>query len=190
MTVPYAPGANERKQTLANSESADFLPDSATRDDNDTGLADMSENGDMDAAAIASADSEPVGLLSGAPSNVFAIAVFSQSHAGPPCLRPELVSHHRFLAVPSSLVRRHVWRAIIRSSSVGMTHAEARLPVIVILGPPAAFAASSKCTPSHAACSHTRRRISAACSPMPAVKTSASSPPRAAASDPSSRLIR
>ena len=53
----------------------------------------------------------------------------------------------------------------------------------VILGPPVVFAASSISNPSHAACSQTRRRISAACSPMPAVKTSASRPPSAAASE-------
>src|SRR5450830_401609 len=60
------------------------------------------------------------------------------SHAAlaPLCL--DLISRFRFLTVPSSLVRRHVWRAIIKSSSVGMTHAEAALPVVVILGPPTA----------------------------------------------------
>ena len=41
-----------------------------------------------------------------------------------------------------------------RSSSVGMTQAEALLPVIVIFGSPAAFAGSSKFTPNHAAFSH------------------------------------
>src|SRR6478672_438266 len=101
----------------------------------------------------------------------------------------DLASGCRFFVVLSFVIRRHVWRAIIRSSSVGMTHAEALLPVVVSLGPPAVFAASSSDTPSHAASSQTRRLISGACSPIPAVKTTASNPPRAAASDPSSRLI-
>ena len=48
----------------------------------------------------------------------------------------------------------------------------------------------SSATPSQVALSQTRSRIGAACSPMPAVKTKASSPPSAAASEPSSRAIR
>ena len=62
-------------------------------------------------------------------------------------------------------MRRQVCRAIIKSSSVGMTHAEALLPDVEILGPLAAFAVLSSSSPSQDACSQTRRRISGACSP-------------------------
>ena len=58
-------------------------------------------------------------------------------------------------------------------------------------GPPAlAFASASSSMPSQAASRHTAPRIGTACSPMPAVNTSASSPPSAAASEPSSRPMR
>ena len=51
-------------------------------------------------------------------------------------------------------------------------------------------AARYSATPSHPACRQTRRRISAACSPIPAVNTMASSPPSAAAKEPNSRPMR
>jgi hypothetical protein len=59
-----------------------------------------------------------------------------------------------------------------------------------IRGPPAELAAASISTPSHAASRHTRSRMAAEFSPTPAVKTIASSPSSAAASEPSSRRMR
>ena len=53
-----------------------------------------------------------------------------------------------------------------------------------------ALAAGSISIPSQADRAHTCSRTAAACSPMPPVNTSASSPPSAAASEPSSRAIR
>src|ERR1700733_1966784 len=99
-------------------------------------------------------------------------------------------SDYQFCSVAPSSVRRHVCRAIIKSSLVGMTQAEVLLLGVVILAAPAVFAASSNSMPSHSAWLHARRRISGACAPIPAVKTSASRPPRLAASDPNSRPIR
>ena len=61
-----------------------------------------------------------------------------------------------------------------------MTHADTSLPSRVMRWPPAWLAASTSVTPSQAASRQTRARIAAACSPIPAVNTSASSPPRAA----------
>ena len=77
--------------------------------------------------------------------------------------------------------------AIIRSSFVAITHPVTRPPAPLRRGPPRVFAASSSSSPNHAASRQTRARIAAAFSPIPPVKTSASSPPRAAASEPSSR---
>ena len=85
---------------------------------------------------------------------------------------------------------RRVWRAIINSSFVRTTQAETLLSRELIRGPPASFAAASNSSPSHPAVAQARRRIKALFSPMPAVKTSASIPPSAAASEPSSRPIR
>ena len=83
-----------------------------------------------------------------------------------------------------------VWRAIISSSLVGITHTETLLAGALMRGPPAWLAAGSSSTPSQAASRQTRSRIAGACSPIPAVKTSASMPPAAAASEPSSRPMR
>jgi hypothetical protein len=83
-----------------------------------------------------------------------------------------------------------VWRAIISSSLVGMTYAATRLLLALIRGPPLALAAASRVRPNHPAFWITRSRMSTACSPMPAVNTSASRPPSAATSEPSSRPIR
>src|SRR5439155_19012257 len=75
-------------------------------------------------------------------------------------------------------------RAIISSSLVGITHAETRLPAREIRCPRHSLAASSSVSPSQAQASQMRRRITVECSPIPAVKTSASTPPRTAASAP------
>ena len=55
---------------------------------------------------------------------------------------------------------------------------------------PRSLAAGSTATPSQPSASQTRRRITAEFSPMPAVNTSASIPPSAAASEPISRTMR
>src|SRR5262249_52273190 len=83
-----------------------------------------------------------------------------------------------------------VCRAIMSSSLVGITHARTRLGPVLMRGPPRALAAASSSTPSHAAPWHTRSRMTAAFSPIPPVNTIASSPPSAAASEPSSRPMR
>ena len=88
------------------------------------------------------------------------------------------------------LSQSRVWRAIISSSLVGITHADTRLAAVLMRGPPRALAAASSSTPSHAASRQTRSRIAALFSPMPAVNTIASRPPSAAASEPSSRPMR
>ena len=80
--------------------------------------------------------------------------------------------------------------AIMRSSSVGITHTDTRDRDVEMRGPPARLAASSSSTPSHSARAQTRARISGEFSPMPAVSTSASIPPMAAAREPISRAIR
>src|SRR6185437_3760049 len=86
--------------------------------------------------------------------------------------------------------RRRVWRATIRFSLVGMTQAETPASGDEMRGPPAALAASSSTSPVQRASRQIRARIAAACSPIPAVKTSASSPPSAATREPSSRPTR
>src|SRR4029077_21232661 len=80
--------------------------------------------------------------------------------------------------------------AIINSSLVGMTQAETLLPAFEIRGPLAAFAFSSRSTPSQAQASLTRWRISAEFSPIPAVNTSASIPQSTAAKAPISLAAR
>src|SRR5262249_25357840 len=75
-----------------------------------------------------------------------------------------------------------VCRAIISSSLVGITQAETLLQGVDIRGPLPVFASASISMPSHAEASPIRRRISGEFSPMPAVKTSPSMPPRTAAS--------
>ena len=77
-----------------------------------------------------------------------------------------------------------MWRAIMSSSLVGMTQADTRLPVREMRGPLPPLAAGSIPTPSQAQASPMRRRISGEFSPMPAVKTRPSIPPRAAARAP------
>src|SRR6266404_1709768 len=95
------------------------------------------------------------------------------------------IAAHGLPHFPSST--RCVWRAIMSSSLVGTTHALTRLPAALMRGPPRALAAASGSIPSHAASRHTRSRIAGAFSPIPPVNTIVSSPPRAAASEPSSR---
>ena len=51
-----------------------------------------------------------------------------------------------------------VWRAIINSSFVGITHTATRLDAVLRRGPPAVFAWVSRSTPSQAACRHTAAR--------------------------------
>ena len=65
-----------------------------------------------------------------------------------------------------------------------------RLPGVVMRSALRALAAASSSMPSQAAARQTFSRTGAACSPMPPVNTSASSPPSAAASEPISRLMR
>src|SRR5208337_2945643 len=89
-----------------------------------------------------------------------------------------------------ALVSFTVCRAIMRSSSVGITHAETRLSALVMQGPPAVFARESNSMPSQAAFLQTCSRTEAECSPIPAVKTNTSNPPRAATKEPSSRPMR
>jgi hypothetical protein len=55
-----------------------------------------------------------------------------------------------------------VWRAIISSSSVGITQAATLLVPVLMRGPPRALALSSSATPSQATSRHTRLRMSAA----------------------------
>src|SRR5262249_26554660 len=83
-----------------------------------------------------------------------------------------------------------VCRAIISSSLVGITQTETLLCGLEIRGPLTTLAASSSSIPSHADASLIRLRISAEFSPMPAVNTSASTPPRTAASAPISLAVR
>ncbi len=126
---------------------------------------------------------------SGAPVTVARAGPCSDSAAAPVGVGALVVTFSPFGAVAPSSNRR-ACRAIISSSSVRITHAETLLAPVVIRGPPAPFAAGSSSTPSQAASRQTRSRIAGAFSPTPAVKTTASSPPSAAASEPSSRPIR
>ena len=80
--------------------------------------------------------------------------------------------------------------AIMSSSLVGMVHVETCEFAAEMRGPPAVFAAASTFTPTQAALPHTRSRMTTEFSPIPPVKTIASNPPKAAASEPSSRPMR
>ena len=95
-----------------------------------------------------------------------------------------------FIASCSGATACNVWRAIISSSLVGITQTATGLAAVLMRGPPERLAAASSSMPSQAASRQTRSRISGACSPMPAVNTSASMPCAAAASEPSSRPMR
>src|SRR5262249_46014126 len=68
-----------------------------------------------------------------------------------------------------------VWRAIISSSLVGITHAETLLWRVDMRGPLPSLASKSNSIPNHADSSHIPRRISGGFSPIPAVKTDAGS---------------
>jgi Uma2 family endonuclease len=82
----------------------------------------------------------------------------------------------------SPLTRPQVSLAICRSSSVGMTHTGTG-PALMQAGsfPTAWFRAVCSRIPRNSRPAQIRSRIAAECSPMPAVKATASSPPRAAA---------
>ena len=83
-----------------------------------------------------------------------------------------------------------MWRAIINSSLVGITHALTLLDGVEIRVRLPAFASRSRSIPSHADDSQMRRRISAEFSPIPAVNTNPSNPPKTAASAPISLVAR
>src|SRR4029450_11899329 len=89
----------------------------------------------------------------------------------------KLLARGRYVRTPARPSNDAVCRAIISSSFVGITHADTRLSGREMRGPPDAFASGSSSMPIHADASQIRRRISADFSPMPAVKTSASTPP-------------
>ena len=83
-----------------------------------------------------------------------------------------------------------VCRAIISSSSVGTTRTLRRLLGVETVAACAALAPVSSSAPSQPSRPTTRARISGLRSPMPAVNTSPSIPPMAAASAPASRTTR
>src|SRR5262245_7424434 len=83
-----------------------------------------------------------------------------------------------------------VCRAIINSSLVGITHTETLLVLVEIRGPLLSFDLLSSSIPNQADASQIRLRTSAEFSPMPAVNTSASSPPSTALSAPISFATR
>jgi hypothetical protein len=89
-----------------------------------------------------------------------------------------VMAHDYKLAGP---VSAQAWRAITLSSLVGMTHAETALSAWLMRGPWRWLAASSSARPSQARWRQMAARTGAACSPMPAVKTSASMPSSATA---------
>ena len=96
-------------------------------------------------------------------------------HVGAPwmSIRPRAIMP----AAPAAWRLCEVWRAIISSSLVGITHAETRLAGGADARPAGLrWPRRSSSTPSQAASRQTRSRIAGACSPMPAVKTSASMP--------------
>src|SRR5208337_1653663 len=64
-----------------------------------------------------------------------------------------------------------VWRAIICSSSVGITQIETLLLAAEMRSAPRELASGSRLMPSQRLLSQTRRRISGECSPIPAVNT-------------------
>ena len=69
-------------------------------------------------------------------------------------------------------------RAIITSSFVGITRTTTGAMLDEITGSPAALASAAKCTPKKLSPAQMRARISAEFSPIPAVKTRASTPLR------------
>lgn len=79
-----------------------------------------------------------------------------------------------------------VCRAIMRSSSMGITHTSGDVPFEEMSPFPFWFPFSSSVMPSRAAFVQTRLRISDEFSPIPAVNTSASNPPSVAVKAPSS----
>src|SRR5215208_6282293 len=77
-----------------------------------------------------------------------------------------------------------VCQATIRSSSVGTTRTVTAASSLEMTGACAALRSGSSRMPRNSRPSQTRSRTVAECSPMPPVKTRASSPPRAAAKAP------
>src|SRR5689334_2811676 len=108
-------------------------------------------------------------------------AVAEEDPLDPPGHHDTVADHraHRF-----ALTRRAVSRAIMSSSSVGTTRAwtgPGRLIRPPVIRPWAALAAGSSARPRKPSRASTRLRTRTLFSPMPAVKTSASRPPRLAA---------
>src|SRR5205814_10564811 len=85
--------------------------------------------------------------------------------------------------------KRQAARAIITSSSVGMTYTAAREAAAEITGMVAPLRSESIATPRNASPSQMRVRTTGACSPIPPENTSVSRPPSAAASAPMPFLI-
>ena len=79
-----------------------------------------------------------------------------------------------FLATLRDMVQRREER--LEGETPEVSDTDTLPPCRLIRGPPASLAASSRATPSQAASRQTRARIAAACSPIPAVNTSASRP--------------
>src|SRR3954447_7994677 len=90
-------------------------------------------------------------------------------------------------ARPSSVA---VYRAIMSSSLVGITHTETGLADAEIHGPLWPLASASRRTPNHSEDWQIRCLISGEFSPIPAVKTMPSTPPSTAASAPISFAAR
>ena len=81
------------------------------------------------------------------------------------------LEHFLLLSIQPPSTRR-VWRAIMSSSLVGITHAPVGLVAVLMRGPPLAFAASSSSTPSQRRVCGTRARtIDALSRRSPPVKT-------------------
>ena len=80
--------------------------------------------------------------------------------------------------------------AIIASSFVASTRTSTVLAGVLMQAALARFAAGSIRRPSHSSRAHAAARMAGACSPIPAVKTRPSRPPRAVISDPASVAIR
>src|SRR5689334_23772429 len=77
--------------------------------------------------------------------------------------RPSL----RYIRATAKPSNKPVWRAIISSSLVGITHAETLLSRVEMRGPALELASSSRSIPSHAEPRMIRLRISTEFSPIP-----------------------
>src|SRR6185437_3484110 len=110
--------------------------------------------------------------------------------AGAGTLRPDERGNHSAAPIPEADRISKVCRPIMRSSSVGTTHAETRDRSALMRPAPASLRAASGSRPSQVQPSITAARVAGSFSPIPAVKISASSPPSAAAMEPISRTMR